>query len=173
GGLGYVPGDVLMVLSNGRAREVILFQTPSASLNGLWTTGLYASDTWRVGSHLNFTLGVVYDRYRSYLPAQTGPPVGPFNATQATFAAVDNLITWNLTSPRVGLTYDIGGNGKTVLKANYASYWWNPGTTAIDSAVNPNSPDWYRRYAWNDLNGDLTWQPGEQGHLNPSPGPAR
>jgi hypothetical protein len=169
-GLGQVPGDVLMVLSNGRPREVILFQTPSASLNGLWTTGLYASDTWRVGAHLNLTLGVVYDRYRSYLPAQTGPPVGPFNPTQATFAAVDNVITWNLTAPRVGLTYDIGGNGKTVLKANYASYWWNPGTTAIDSAVNPNSPDWYRRYDWNDLNGDLMWQRGEEGQLNTSRG---
>jgi len=168
GGLGYVPGDVLMVLSRGRPSEVLLFQTPSASLNGLQTTGLYASDVWRVGSKLSLTLGVVFDRYRSYLPAQTGPPVGPFNATQTNFDAVDNLITWNLTAPRAGLTYDVTGNGKTVLKLNYASYWWNPGTTSIDSLVNPNSPDWYRRYAWNDLNGDGVWQPGEQGQLSAS-----
>jgi hypothetical protein len=159
-----------MVLSNGKPSEVLLFQSPSASLNGLWTTGLYASDVWRVGSRLTFTLGVVFDRYRSYLPDQSGPPVGAFNTSQVSFPAVNNLITWNLTSPRLGLTFDLTGNGKTVLKANYASYWWNPGTTSIDSLVNPNSPDWYRRYKWNDLNSDGVWQPGEQGQLNSSSG---
>jgi len=159
-----------MVLNGGRASEVVLFQTPSASLNGLWTTGLYASDVWRIGSRLTLTAGVVFDRYRSYLPEQIGPPVGPFNTTQTSFAAVNNLITWNLTAPRIGFTYDLTGNGKTVLKANYASYWWNPGTTSIDSLVNPNSPDWYRRYAWNDANGDKVWQPGEQTTLNSSSG---
>ncbi|HEY2906402.1 MAG TPA: carboxypeptidase regulatory-like domain-containing protein, partial [Vicinamibacterales bacterium] len=169
-GLGQVPNDVLMVLSNGKPSEVLLFQSPSSSLNGLWTTGLYASDVWRVGSRLTFTLGVVFDRYRSYLPEQSGPPVGAFNTSQVSFPAVNNLITWNLTSPRLGFTYDLSGNGKTVLKANYASYWWNPGTTAIDSLVNPNSPDWYRRYKWNDLNNDGVWQPGEQGQLNSSSG---
>jgi outer membrane receptor protein involved in Fe transport len=97
GGLGQVPGDVLMVLSNGAPSEVILFQSPSASLNGLWTTGLYASDSWRVGARLSVMLGVVFDRYQSYLPGQTGPPVGPFNTTQINFPAVNNLITWNLT----------------------------------------------------------------------------
>jgi len=170
GGLGHVPNDVLMVLNNGNPSEVILFQTPSASLNGLWTTGLYASDSWRVGSRLTFALGVVYDRYRSYLPEQTGPPVSAFNPTQVNFPAVSNLITWNLAAPRVGLTYDLTGDGKTVLKANYASYWWNPGTTSIDGLVNPNSPEWFRRYRWNDLNGDKVWQPGEQGQLNSSQG---
>ena len=169
-GLGQVPNDVLMVLSNGRPSEVVLFQSPSASLNGLWTTGLYASDVWRVGSRLTFTLGVVFDRYRSYLPDQVGPPVGPFNASQVTFPGVSDLITWNLTAPRLGVTYDLSGDGKTVLKANYASYWWNPGTTSIDSLVNPNSPDWYRRYRWNDSNNDGVWQPGEQGQLNSSSG---
>jgi hypothetical protein len=169
-GLGQVPGDVLMVLNRGAASEVVLFQTPSASLNGLWTTGLYASDVWRIGSRLTLTAGVVFDRYRPYMPAQTGPPVSAFNPTQTSFAAVDNLITWNLTAPRIGFTYDLGGNGKTVLKANYASYWWNPGTTAINSLVNPNAPDWFRRYAWNDANRDLVFQPGEQGNLNMSSG---
>jgi len=162
-GLGQVPNDVLMVLNNGTPSEVLLFQTPSASLNGLRTVGLYGSDVWRVGSRLTFTLGVVFDRYQSYLPEQVGPPVGPFNPTQVNFPAVDNLITWNLTAPRLGLTYDLTGNGKTVLKANYASYWWNPGTTSIDSNVNPNAPDWYRRYRWTDSNNDKVWQPGEQG----------
>jgi outer membrane receptor for monomeric catechols len=145
-GLGQVPNDVLMITRNGTPTEVILFQTPSASLNGLWTTGLYASDVWRVNSRMTLTLGLVYDRYQSYLPGQTGPPVGPFNPTQVSFPEVGNLITWNTLAPRAGLTYDLTGNGKTVLKANYATYWWHPGTTSIDTFVNPNAPAWFRRY---------------------------
>ena len=162
GGIGYVPGDVLHILRGGSASEVLLFLSPTASLNGLRTTGAYIADTWRMGPRLTLSLGARFDRYRSYLPAQTGPPVGPFNATQVSFAAVDNLLTWNLPAPRLGFTYDLRGNGKTVLKGNYALYWWNPGTGGVDEAVNPNAVDWNKRYNWVDTNRDLLWQPGEQ-----------
>src|SRR5205823_10130014 len=60
GGLGHVPNDVLMVLNNGSPSEVILFQTPSASLNGLWTTGLYASDSWRSEEHTSELQSLAY-----------------------------------------------------------------------------------------------------------------
>jgi hypothetical protein len=161
-GVGYVPGDVLQILRNGVPSEVLLFQSPTASLNGLWTYGAYIADTWRTSPRLTLALGARFDRYRSYLPAQTGPPVGPFNPTQATFPAVDNLLTWNLPAPRLGFTYDLRGNGKTVVKGNFALYWWNPGTGNVDELVNPNAVDWNRRYGWNDANHDLLWQPGEE-----------
>jgi hypothetical protein len=162
-GLGYVPGDVMHILRNGAASEVLFFLSPTASLNGLRTYGAYLSDTWRTSPRLTLSLGARFDRYRSYLPEQTGPPAGPFNPTQTTFPAVDNLLTWNLPAPRIGFTYDLLGNGKTVLKGNAALYWWNPGTGAVDEQVNPNAVDWNRRFAWNDANRDLVWQQGEQG----------
>jgi hypothetical protein len=163
GGLGYVPGDVLHVLRGGLPTEVLFFLSPTASLNGLRTYGAYLADTWRTSSRLTLSLGARFDRYRSYLPEQTGPPVGPFNTVQTTFPANNNLLTWNLPAPRVGMTYDLRGNGKTILKANAALYWWNPGTGSVDELVNPNAVDWNRRFAWNDTNGDKVWQPGEQG----------
>ena len=169
-GVGYVPGDVLHILRNGLPSEVLLFLSPTASLNGLRTYGAYIADTWRVGPRLTLALGARFDRYRSYLPEQTGPPAGPFNAAQINFPAVDNLLTWNLPAPRLGFTYDLRGNGKTVLKGNYALYWWNPGTGSVDEQVNPNAVDWNRRYAWVDANKDLVWQPGEQTQLNSSAG---
>lgn len=169
-GLGTVPGDVIHILRNGGASEVLLFLTPTASLNGLRTYGMYIADTWRTGPRLTLSLGARFDRYRSYLPAQTGPPVGPFNPTQITFDAVDNLLTWNLPAPRLGFTYDLRGNGKTVLKGNYALYWWNPGTGGVDEAVNPNAVDWNKRYNWVDSNRDLLWQRGEETTLNTQSG---
>ena len=42
------------------------------------------------------------------------------------FAAVDNVITWNLPAPRFGVTYKIDEAGTTVVKANAGRYWWNP-----------------------------------------------
>ena len=29
------------------------------------------------------------------------------------------------------MTYDLSGDGKTVLKANYGTYWWNPGADFV------------------------------------------
>ena len=159
---GVVPGDIIYYLNNGAAAEIDFFQSPSNSENGLWTMAGYIQDTWRVTNRLTLNLGVRLDRYRSFLPEQEGPPVGPFNPTQVQFPAQNNLFTWNLPAPRVGATFDIFGNGKTVFKVNWGRYWWNPGT-AVAENVNNNPPDWRVRRRWTDLNGDLRWQPGEEG----------
>ena len=70
---GVFPGDVLHVLNNGAPAEVLLFQTPSISEQGLRTTGFYLQDTWRMTSRLTMNLGFRFDRYRSFLPEQEGP----------------------------------------------------------------------------------------------------
>ena len=42
--------------------------------------------------------------------------------------------------PRIGASYDLTGDGKTVLKANWGRFYFNPGVNLAD-AVNPNSSD--------------------------------
>ncbi|MBP7778445.1 MAG: TonB-dependent receptor [Acidobacteria bacterium] len=163
GGVGNVPGDVLHILNNGNASEVYLFATPSISEQGLGTVGLYLQDTWRLNSRLTINAGIRFDRYRAFLPEQEGPPVGRFNPTQQTFAAVDNLKTFNNPVPRLGLIFDLTGQGRTVLKANIGQYYWNPGASGLTAGANPNFADWYSRYRWVDANGDLLYQPGEEG----------
>lgn len=152
--------DILHVMTNGAKTDVVLFQ-PGDSIGGLMTYGAFITDTWRANNKLTFNLGVRLDRYRAFSPEQDHP-ASRFNATAQHFDAVANYIAWNLPAPRIGMTYDVSGNGKTVLKANYGSYWWNPGADFVFN-ISPNASAWWRRYRWTDLNNDNRWQPGEEG----------
>ena len=152
--------DILHVLNNGVKTDVILFQ-PGESIGGLWTYGIFVHDTWRANNQLTFNLGARLDRYRAFSPEQ-GHPVSRFNPTAQTFAAVDNYIAWNNPAPRIGMTYDVTGNGKTVVKANYGTYWWNPGADFVFN-ISPNASAWWRRYRWTDTNNNNRWEPGEEG----------
>ena len=152
--------EILHVLNNGVKTDVILFQ-PGESIGGLWTYGAFIHDTWRVGDKLTLNLGARLDRYHAFAPEQ-GHPTSRFNPTAQTFAAVENVITWNLPAPRLGVTYDLFGDGRTVLKANYGSYWFNPGADFVFN-TSPNAPAWWRRYRWTDANNNNRWEPGEEG----------
>lgn len=169
----YIDGyeeDILHVLQNGAKLDVILFQAPNTSIGGLWTYGTYVNDTWRVNSRVTLNIGVRFDRYRAFTPAQEHP-AGRFNPTAIRFDAVPEVISFNLPAPRVGATYDLMGNGKTVLKFNYGRYWYNPGADFTFN-TSPNAPAWWRRYRWNDLNNNNRWDPGEEGALVSSRGGA-
>ena len=164
------PGDVLDVLRNGTPIEVYLFQAPAASESGVRAYAAYATDAWRISNRFAFDLGLRFDRYRVFLPAQ-GHSAGRFNPTQQMFAAVDDVITWNVLAPRVGLIVDVSGDGQTLAKVHYGTYWHAPGTS-LGASVNPNPGQWWRRHAWSDPDGNGTWEPGEEGRLLGSRGGA-
>ena len=127
---------------------------------GLGTRGVRERRVARERS-LTLNLGARFDRYRLYLPAQEHP-VGQFNPTPQTFAAVDNIVDWNVVSPRFGVILDPAGDGRTVVKVSYSRYWLNPGVATAFNA-NPNAPIWWRSYTWADANGSGLWEPGEEG----------
>jgi hypothetical protein len=154
--------DILHVLQNGNKLDVILFE-PGEAIGGLMTYGAFVHDVWRVNDKLTLNIGARIDRYRAFSPEQ-GHPVSRFNPTAQTFAAVDNHLSWNLPAPRLGMTYDLSGNGKTVVKANYGKYWWNPGADFVFN-IQPNASAWWKRYRWTDSNNNNRWEPGEQGAL--------
>ena len=144
-----MPGDVIHYLNNGVPAEVDLFATPSTSEQGLQTLGLYVQDSWRLNSRLTFNLGIRFDRYRAFLPEQEGPPVGRFNTTQVSFPEVSNAKTFNNPVPRLGMVFDLTGQGRTVLKANYAQYAWNPGASGSRLRAQPE----HRQTGTGDIRG--------------------
>jgi hypothetical protein len=152
---------------NGVPSEVDLLD-PGAIEGTLMTYSFFANDIWRINNRLTLTPGIRFDRFANSLPEQQHP-AGRFSNTPITFAAVDDLVSWNLFGPRFGVTYDLTGGGRSVVKFNYGQYWWNP-SNDISTAANPNRSPWFRRYAWADRNGNGFWDEGEQGNLLSSQG---
>jgi hypothetical protein len=140
--------------------------TSRAALDAI---GAFVNDTWAWGRS-TVNLGVRYDRYHGWLPPQEqlGATVGPVTVQARQFDET-SLYTWNnLFAPRLGYVFDLSGNGRTVIKANYGFYWHNPGV-GISQNANPNIANKSATYTWNDqadcagcIKGDKRWQPGEQ-----------
>ena len=173
-----VGGNIEHVYNNGRSNQVI-FRIPTAtetgklglgksgaltSVSALDVQSFFVNDTLNVG-RVTLNGGVRFDRYNAFLPEQQqlGAVVGPVSVEAKTFAERD-LFTWNGFAPRIGIVFDLLGDGRTVLKGNYGFFWHNPGVGIGDDA-NPNTAGKQATYRWNDTNGDRHWQPGEQGDL--------
>jgi len=154
----FTPPTATEVGKLGLGREGAL-----TSQSALDVFAMFINDTWAVG-RLTVNAGLRYDRYSGRLPEQEQLPfsLGPVTLAAETFAAQD-LYTWNQVAPRIGATFDLSGDGKTVLKANYGLFWHNPGV-GVGSDANPNTPTKSATYAWNDINGDRRWQSGEEGN---------
>jgi hypothetical protein len=149
--------DCISVFNNGAPTQVYLYQGANTSQNGQWSDAVYATDTWQAHRRLTLNLGIRYDRQRAYLPAQQGP-------SGQTFAAVDSAVVWNNWGPRFGFSFDLTGNGKTVVKASFGQFWLYPGAD-FAATLNPNPAGWYKQYAWTDTNRNGVWDPGEEGRL--------
>jgi hypothetical protein len=160
------PADVLHITDNSVPAEVYLFQTPSKSVGGLQWYSAYLNDSWRMRGRITLNLGLRFERFRAFLPAQERPPgqSGERSWSRQVFDAVDNLIDWNVVAPRVGVNHDLAGDGRTVVKASYAKYWIPPFTEVLFNA-NPNSKEWLERFTWIDVNSNGRWDTGEDVQL--------
>ena len=69
--------------------------------------------------------------------------------------------------PRVGLAWDVTGQGRTVAKAFFGRFYSNPSTVSVVDA-NPVSTV-QLRYTFDDLDGDRVLTPGPCGELWCSP----
>ncbi|MGE0123194.1 MAG: hypothetical protein AB7U25_09675, partial [Vicinamibacterales bacterium] len=134
------------------------------SVAGLNNYNFFINDTFTKG-RLTVTAGVRFDRYRSYVPEQQqiASTTAGFSLAAATFPE-QTFFTWNSIVPRFGMVYDLTGDGRTVVKANYGFFRHNPGPSAAASG-NPNQAQKDLQYTWNDLNGNRLFEFGEQGTL--------
>jgi hypothetical protein len=114
--------------------------------------GFYGMDTWTI-RNITLNLGLRVDLLRGYNPPQTRPGgqfLGPL-----TFGLVDNVPNWKDVSPRVGVAWNVFGDGKTAIKASWGKYV-NYETTGITKLTNPaNALVANTTRSWNDANGNF------------------
>jgi hypothetical protein len=97
-------------------------QVPYHSAGRMRALGFFFDDTYRIGPRLTVNFGARYDNSKASFEAY--PILDKLgDETGASTSAVDKLFTWNVVSPRLGFTYKITEDGKTVLKGHWGRYY--------------------------------------------------
>ncbi|MEP7305012.1 MAG: TonB-dependent receptor [Acidobacteriota bacterium] len=102
------------------------------------TTALFAQDQWTLGK-LTLQGAVRYDRAWSWAPAEGNgaTATSSFNPQPIAFERTVSVKGYNDITPRLGVAYDLFGNGKTALKANLGKYLQSAQVAGTYVANNP------------------------------------
>jgi len=139
--------------SNGIPSSIGEYARPLYDLEHLRAAlGIYAQDRWTINK-LTLNLGIRFDYQNAYVPAQDLPAI-TFVAARH-YDAINNVPNWRDLSPRLGGAYDLFGNGKTVVRANYAKYLASESTNmaTLNNHVNTSVNSATR--GWADTNGNF------------------
>jgi hypothetical protein len=160
---------MLLTLLRGQPSQVTVWATPLhlEEINKA-NVGIYAQDQWTM-RRLTLNMGLRYDYFNSYVPPHhlgPGPNVPNRNVD---FAAVHNVPNWKNTSPRLGASYDLFGNGRTALKFTAGRYLEAPLLISFTRVANPaGAISTTATRTWTDSNGDFLPQENELGPPNNS-----
>ncbi len=126
----------------------------------LYQRNAYFQDSIKKG-RATINLGLRFDHQHDIATPGTVPAnvILPAQLPAINFPGADSGARYNNWSPRVGVTYDLLGNGKTILKASGARYYGIGMFTA--SALEPTGSTTTLRFPWKDLNGDKIVQANE------------
>jgi hypothetical protein len=149
-------GDLFLELNDGVPLRAQIANTPVLSDHRLETWAAFVQDRWMIG-RATINYGVRMDGVKAFLPEQSSP-AGTF-VGERSFPKTD-VYDFNFNiAPRVGISYDLFGNGRTAVKAYYGRFY-NQFGSEIAEAVNQNARI-NVTVPWNDTNSNLQFDPGE------------
>jgi len=124
--------------------------------------GIFADDTVTIGERLTLNLGIRFDHQNADYPPFNR--LDGWNETNEKAPGIDNLITWNVFSPRIGIAYQLTPDGKTLFKAHFGRYY-DALHIGNFSVPGPGVTDWYA-YEWTGTEWELfDYVPGEIGYI--------
>lgn len=110
-------GYLVYTRNNGEPYRVYDYED-YLSINQHSFIGFYIQDRWNPIDRLTFNVGVRFDHQEDIVPKQgEDREYEPAQVLAAFKPAVVNML-----SPRFGVSYDLTGDGKTVIKASYGRY---------------------------------------------------
>lgn len=162
--------------------QVTIYSCPCNRDGFLRHNGAYAQDKWKIGKHITINAGIRWDFYHQWYPdkeirsdapwrgffygGETLPngyklPGGaPFPNYQ--IPGSPDVLTYSAAIvPRLGLAWDVFGNGRTSVKIGYGRYYSNTSTVIAD-AINP-ARQLSSTFRWTDLNNDKRFTSNEFG----------
>jgi hypothetical protein len=158
--------DIVAQFNSGVPLDVIIYNTPVREESIFHDSAFFAQDSWTMRQRLTLSLGVRFEHFRTFNPAQNGPGTGVYAAVfpQHMFPRSPDLTTWNNLAPRLGLAFDLTGTGRSVLRAAYSRFYRIEGTELAD-AVNANGLSG-RTYKWDGS--EVNGVPDESEFLTPA-----
>ena len=145
--------QVVSTLNNGSPLNAYFYAVgPYEVKNGDSTVGIYGNDTWQVMKRLTLNIGLRFDRQNLFSLSDTGP-------NGQTFAAA-NYVAFHNFGPRVGISYDVTGRGKTVAKLSFGHYFNYPAADYA-SGLNPDAAGWFYEYKWSPLPAQIAGRAGD------------
>jgi hypothetical protein len=151
-GNNYASNDYTVTLTNWIPVQLTQIIKPQQFDTKFMMTGLYAMDQWTF-KRATINYGVRFDHQVGTVPAHH-LDAGPYVPARD-YPEVSNVPNYKDLSPRLGVSYDLFGNGKTALKGSANRY-----TTVIGTAlVRANDPLGLSvlnvNRTWTDTNGNF------------------
>ena len=138
-----IPTGVRFVDSNGRPSQAIS-SDPSNSGGQFITFAAFASDALTVGDRVTINAGLRFDHSRAISQDLHALDLNG-RETDAIVDGLGTLYTWNVVSPRLGVTTKLSADGRTMLRASYGRFsqgvltgeigLFHPGVTPITTAM--------------------------------------
>jgi len=115
-----IPTGTRFVDNNGQPFQAI---SRSPALNGgqFITAALFATDAVTIGQRVTINAGVRFDHSRAIIQDLHAIDVEG-RQTGSIVRGLGTLYTWNVVSPRLGITSKLTGDGRTVLRASYGRF---------------------------------------------------
>ena len=146
--LNQITGARSYTFRNRVPQSVTIWATPFEVVEHTNSLGIYGQDQWVI-KRATLNLGVRYDTLYGAVPDHH-LPAGLFVPARD-FPAVKGVPDWKNIDPRLGISYDLHGNGKTALKASLGRFV--PFVTAASNNPATNQATNATR-TWTDTNGN-------------------
>jgi hypothetical protein len=146
-------GNAVARFRNGVPSEADVYRDGYTNYR-LNTHALYLQDTLAV-NRWTFNLGLRFDSQTDKALATRVPanPMIPDIMPAIDFPGANAGVTWNDWAPRLGLTYNLFGTGRTLLRSSYSIFFEQLNTGGLTGNLVAIGQVLVR-YPWTDLNGD-------------------